>query len=342
MTTYVFGAGASVHAGYPLARNLGTSLREWLARNKLPNPAWADCINELHRLYGELQNFEQILTDLMECPSGSPVSHLKKSERSFFLQAMEVCIPEFFNDVRRGPTLLYERLVREKIRPGDVVVTFNYDVAIERELKRAGLWEISDGYGFLVETAELPPSQVAVLKLHGSTNWLDVPFEGMTGTSQFNGPPLGDRPRIRGPREFEALGYPPGVTDFRWPTSGPFGGQPAVILPGLKKTFFKQSSYGKEREEFWDSLWDQATTALQTSERLVVIGYCFPKADERARHMIFNEANRKAQISLYCGRGSDTICEQFRASGLQHVECQGNARFEEFLGVSQTSCAAAR
>ncbi len=36
MVTYVLGAGASVHAGYPLASNLGNELRKWLHATKPP------------------------------------------------------------------------------------------------------------------------------------------------------------------------------------------------------------------------------------------------------------------------------------------------------------------
>jgi hypothetical protein len=335
MTTYILGAGASAHARYPLARDLGTSLREWLTRNKLPNPMWAECIEKLHELYGGLANFEQILTDLMECPPGSPASELNKSERPYFVQSVRVCIPEFFDDVRRSSAPLYERLAREKIQDDDVVITFNYDIALERELKRAALWEIGNGYGFGLGIDGLPPSRVTVLKLHGSTNWLLVPFDGMTGVFQFNGPPLGERPRIRGSHEFEYLGYPSGVSDPLWPASASFPGMPAYILPVLNKNF-------KELEQFWDSLWDQAVTAVQSSERLVVIGYSMPEADERARKLILNEASREAQVSVCCGGSSDTICEQFRSLGFQHVESKGSARFQDFLGVSQASSATAK
>lgn len=342
MTTYVLGAGASAHAGYPLARDLGTSLREWLTRNKLQNPNLAEYIEELHGLYGSLENFEQILTDLMECPPDSPSSQISKSSRPYFLQSVRVCIPEFFNDVRRTPAPLYERLARERIQEGDVIVTFNYDVALERELKRVGLWDIGNGYGFCLGIDGLPQSRVTVLKLHGSANWLDVPFDGMKGPFQFDGPSLGERPRILGSREFEYLGYPPEVGDPRLPTSASFAGEPALILPVLNKNFFRLTSFGKEQGPFWDLLWDRAVSAVQSGERLVVIGYSMPKADERARDLILNEANRAAQVSVYCGGTSDTICEEFRVSGFQHVESKGSARFEDFLGVSQANYAAAR
>src|SRR4029077_11664440 len=181
------------------------------------------------------------------------------------------------------------------------------------ELKRAGLWEIDDGYGFWLGIGGFPQSSVTVLKLHGSTNWLDVPFAGARGFFQSNGPPLGERPLIRGPLEFEYLGYASGISDPRWPASPSFAGVPAYILPVLHKKFFQLTSYGKERDDFWDSLWDQAIHAVQSTERLVVIGYSFPKADERARNMIFKEASQEAQISIYCGGSSNSICEEFRA-----------------------------
>jgi hypothetical protein len=54
------------------------------------------------------------------------------------------------------------------------LVTFNYDDSLERELSRAGVWDVSRGYGFPLG-AEDTPSKTLLLKLHGSMNWLIVP-----------------------------------------------------------------------------------------------------------------------------------------------------------------------
>jgi hypothetical protein len=184
MTTFVLGAGASRHAGYPLASELGDALVAWLAQHPtLVNEMYGSNIRELHEVYGNLQNLEQILTDLEECPSESRPATMNAVARRYATTNIRAMIPEFFRFLRQRPAGLYERLARERIQPGDVVITFYYDLALERELRRAGLWEIDDGYGFPLGINEIPQSRVTVLKLHGSANWLEVLFEGIKNLS---------------------------------------------------------------------------------------------------------------------------------------------------------------
>lgn len=91
-------------------------------------------------------------------------------ELSTILRALEGAIRDFFSGIRGNPAPLYERLAKDRIRPGDVVITFNYDMGIERALRFNGLWHLHDGYGVnFWQAAE--SSHVPVYKLHGSTNW---------------------------------------------------------------------------------------------------------------------------------------------------------------------------
>jgi hypothetical protein len=52
MTTYVIGAGASFHAGYPLASSMGSSLFQWMKNQTTAKgyasqyPAAARCMEE--------------------------------------------------------------------------------------------------------------------------------------------------------------------------------------------------------------------------------------------------------------------------------------------------------
>jgi hypothetical protein len=169
VTTFVLGAGASFHAGYPLARDLGNCLYAWVRGNVPSNDFWRGCIEELHEAYGGLGNIESILTDLDERPQGSPAETL--GSRGNVRGAVRFFIPAMFKSLREKRAVFYERLVAERVRAGDVVLTFNYDLALERELRKGSLWEINDGYGFSLGL-EAPRSGVKVLKLHGSTNWV--------------------------------------------------------------------------------------------------------------------------------------------------------------------------
>src|SRR5258708_4809583 len=103
------------------------------------------------------------------------------------LGGLRVAIPEFFNSLRQMPLTgpdLYRWWARDQARDGDAILTFNYDLAVERALRTEALWEIGDGYGFPLGVGITPTSKVKVLKLHGSTNWLGMLFDGNMGFSQ--------------------------------------------------------------------------------------------------------------------------------------------------------------
>jgi hypothetical protein len=330
MTTFVIGAGASLHAGYPLATELGNGLTDWLAANRTEaNDLYGENLRLLRKLYGDLHNLEQILTEIEECPPDSIASTMDDIARRNAIRNMRLMIPEYFRSLRERPASLYERLARKEVRPGDVVITLNYDLALERELKKAGLWEMGDGYGFSLGIGTLPLSSVHVIKLHGSANWLEVLFNGMTGFFQYSSNPLGCRPIIL-PGEFKFFGYPDDMRDPMLP-SGPAAGYPAIIPPTFNKRFYENTSYGRELERFWVTIWSSAEAALRSAEKLVMIGYSMPKADDKARELILKKTSRNAQVEIFCGRDTDSIFNTFASSGFSHVSAPGNHMFEDYL-----------
>jgi hypothetical protein len=330
MTTYVLGAGASCHAGYPLAIDLGGDLVAWLARNPTPvNEKYGTDIRELQKLYRNLRDLEQILTELEDSPPGSRAAKMDAANRRRAITNMRIMIPEFFRSLRKKPADLYERLARERIQPGDVVITLNYDVALERELKRARLWEIGDGYGFPMGIDAIPQSRVTILKLHGSANWLEVAFKGMTGF--FQAPPnsLGSRPIVL-PGELDFLGYSIDLRDPLGP-SGTAGAFPAIIMPTLNKRFYEQTSFGPELTSFWDHLWKSAERALLSSERIVVIGYSMPAGDQRARSLLLERSNRNAIVDIFCGQSTNQVSALFTSQGFGRVNAARGCHFEDYL-----------
>jgi hypothetical protein len=69
MKAYVFGAGASFDAGYPLASQLLQRLSVWLNGSTLPEPWAGNCRNrilQLRETFGSLDDFESILGRLEE------------------------------------------------------------------------------------------------------------------------------------------------------------------------------------------------------------------------------------------------------------------------------------
>jgi hypothetical protein len=323
---------ATVLFNHPFAwADLGRELLDWASQAGKNFEPFRSSLETLAATYGDLRDLEQILTDLDGVPSNERVAALTRSERAFIRQAVEHSIPGLFNCIRAKPAPLYDQMSRHRIREGDLVITFNYDVAIEHSLKREGLWHINDGYGFELGISGLPASKVKILKLHGSTNWWGPLFDGLRGFFQAGPNSLPSRPVVLFAHDFEFLGYPPGSRDPQYRGDSRPAVQTALIIPTRHKRFYLQTSFGREWEEFWKDLWNQAAQALNASEEIVIIGYSMPVADEDARQLLFQKPNKNSRITLLCGGRSKSICEEFKSHGFAHAAVSKSGRFEEFL-----------
>ena len=304
---------------------MGKCLAAWI--NALPaEHQYRSCLEQIAELYGGLENFESILADLMTAAPGSRAASLGVT-RPYLLSDLKEALRDHFDSIRSAPAPLYDRLARV-LRQGDLVITFNYDLGVERALRAAGLWDIRTGYGFSVEAAE-QPSLVGVLKLHGSTNWRALLFGGMTGFFAGGGNSLGNRPVLFFRPELEYLGYSDFI-DPRCARLDSAASLPAMIMPALPKTFHFATTYGEEWKEFWDALWWRAERAIENADELVIIGYSLPIADERARAMLLGSANTAVRLSICCGKTSASLEQEFRANGFINIQ-RGAATFDDFL-----------
>jgi len=242
MNTYVLGAGASHHAGYPLTRTLLVHLARWVEATKPPNHDYRIRVDELRNLYGRLDDFERLFADLDDPHPGSKAYRINSSIRPIIRSDLIKALQEFFAELRQQPAEAYEVFARNRANPGDVIITFNYDVSLERELKKKKKWEIGNGYGFHICTNL--NSDIKLLKLHGSTNWVGAIFNGsIRGFHPADSSMLGDGPFILAP-EFQFLGYrgdcDPGIKGAQ---IVPY---PCLIMPTSKKNFYVETPYGRE------------------------------------------------------------------------------------------------
>ena len=334
MRVFVLGAGASLHAGYPLAAQMGNCLRAWI-ETLPPEHRYRSCLEQVSKLYGGLEDFERILADLMTDAHGSRSVNLGVTRRDL-LSGLTEALHDYFDSIRSAPAPLYDNLARV-LRQGDSVITFNYDLGVERALRAAELWDIRTGYGFPIEAAE-QPSPVEVLKLHGSTNWRALLFGGRTGFFAGTGNSLGNRPVLFFRPDLEYLGYSDFV-DPRCAHLDSAASLPAMIMPALPKTFHFATTYGEEWREFWDALWWRAESAIANADQLAVIGYSLPIADERARAMLLGSANKAARLSICCGKATASLEQEFRDHGFTNIQT-GTHTFEDFL-TRETAAACA-
>jgi hypothetical protein len=224
--------------------------------------------------------------------------------------------------IRLRPAPLYDRLAR-LVRQRDTVISFNYDLGIERALRQAQLWDIKKGYGFSLETSS-QRSPVEVLKLHGSTNWRALLFGGKIGFFAAGANSLGGRPILCFEPDLEYLGYPDPV-DPLCPQRGIAASLPAIIMPALPKRFHFATTFGPEWKQFWDRLWKRAKRAIQSADELVVIGYSMPAVDERARALLLGTPNKAVRLSICCRRTTASLKKEFR-----------DHRFTAIQAVAQT------
>ena len=112
---------------------MGNRLAAWI--NTLPTGhEHRGCLQQIVDVYGTLDSFESILADLMTCPPGSKAA-ASGVARPYLLSNLEEAIRDHFDAIRSTSAPLYDGLARI-LRPGDLVITFNYDLGVSARCVR--------------------------------------------------------------------------------------------------------------------------------------------------------------------------------------------------------------
>jgi hypothetical protein len=296
-TTYIFGAGASLHAGYPLIKSMGRDLTQWMrAREGTVFLPFRQTVEDLEQHFGDITDFERLLDDCEHIVNARQIGYSLFAD--VYRPALKQALREWFDEIlHRSRPRAYRQLAEELILPDDQVISFNYDVSLDRELKLADLWSLGDGYSFPVEGFD-NGSPVKILKLHGSIGWLANALPGSR-------PVFLDSDLI-------ALGYSNHI-DPKVPRAGLAAIQP-LILPTTKKEFYFDTNLGPIWKGFWNHLWDCAKSALRNSERIVICGYGLYGIDERGRDLMLSEPFA-ADFEVCCGNDTQRIVEELRSKG---------------------------
>lgn len=144
MKTFIFGAGASAHAGYPLASELWRAMEGWAQATFPEDHDFRNAVDTMNAEFDLSKSFELVLTDLddriepllKERPTTA--EGIREKVMLVYLRlAVKTMIPAYFNSLRSQPAELYRVFANGMLAPGDAVITFNYDLALDREMKRA-------------------------------------------------------------------------------------------------------------------------------------------------------------------------------------------------------------
>jgi hypothetical protein len=332
MITYVLGAGASRHAGYPLASEMAEGLmRSMLNSEDTCGRPYAEYLIDR---FGTPSNIEDLISKIQESldalrGSRSSQDKTEYSRLGTRLGFLSTSLRQWFRRLHAAPADAYAEFADRIVQPGDVVISFNYDDSCDRQLKRAGKWDVSQGYGFHLGSTE-QSSDVLLLKLHGSINWLVSVFGGARPGSVFALPPgalsLGGYPFITR-SDLDFLGY----ANFSGRIFGGGGAFPCLILPGRKKDFFYDTSFGEEYGEFWDHIWSEANQAVRRCDKIVICGYSLPAADERALDLLLHSPRKETHIEVVCGSQSERIANDFRSARFHSVTVFRQGHFEDWV-----------
>lgn len=138
-TVYALGAGASKHVGYPLASTMGAEMLAWMSTRD----RYRETAEAIKETFGDSPNIENVITDLDDIiTSLEGAKELADRERRTIAahqrSKLAEVLPQWFLETHTNPAPAYEQFAKNIVQPGDVIITFNYDDSLERELKRGG------------------------------------------------------------------------------------------------------------------------------------------------------------------------------------------------------------
>ena len=204
----------------------------------------------------------------------------------------------------------YHDVLARWLTPGDAVVSFNYDLLIDRSLGATGTWFQDDGYGIdftkhgtrqgddaVWRTPRRTTSAISLLKPHGSLNWL---YPRNSWDSVMNMSLQPDRPMKEAPSQLYCLDDLHANFEEDYPTyewwerydieheGYTFDLHSLIVPPSLSKPY-------RTFEPQMGKLWGVISEAILTKvEEIFLIGYSLREDDTRTR-WILRKAARQAE-----------------------------------------------
>lgn len=177
------------------------------------------------------------------------------------------------------------------------IITFNYDLILEKYLFSKGIWFPLDGYGFLIESIpkinseyENLTSHIQILKLHGSLNWkVDPLFHDSIELEWYNDFNENIFPNYLADEKKRNFIYQGGFSTKSW------------LLP----SWIKQFTYPEIIK-----VWNKASKVLNEADEIVFIGYSLPQADSAA-YSLFANANQNYKNITIIDPNAESLLENY-------------------------------
>ena len=194
--------------------------------------------------------------------------------------------------------VLLERFRQQFLSSDTTVITFNYDLILERFLFKEGLWSPHDGYGVQVQVQEAKQpiednhTSIPILKLHGSLNWERE---------------VGGRLTLSWHDDHQQPFFPGYLKNDRGLSFDYQGAHSpkAWILPSWVKPIETSPL---------PIVWRRAARALEEADDICVIGYSLPPADA-------------AVISLLS-------CVKFKCGRMRLIDPNANSMAERYTQIT--------
>lgn len=306
----MLGAGASASCGIPVAKDI---LREAMSSLVKRDSSNAGLVHRLVRYlypsfdenirnYPNIEDFLNLVEMAKQFNTEEYIeSTLWPKERleeviDITLRAVVDCIWSLMNNDQH----VIQEFVRKNLRPGDTVITFNYDLTLERAL------EEHPGYFLYGYRAQRPKKRLCLLKPHGSIDWFE-------------------KRKLRGLRcekDVESLSdelcyYP----YFDFGKHRDLAEIPPVIVPPV--------SIKAVQQNFMKRTWRGLYNAVSDATELHVIGYSLPREDQFARLVLRRalrtnilRANRgkKPPVKMFVINPDEAVEQTFRRLVGRNIE----------------------
>jgi hypothetical protein len=274
---FVFGAGASLCAGYPDSKKLLIEILKNVNQEKFKNELKIvkDRIGSFFP-NPESSNFEEYLSLCVLTQNFSLLATKLELEHSLdydLLQMLRSYFIDVYNDREKYNWKPYLDFVGKFYKPSDTLITFNYDWILEKILQEKGHrvnlqpWQFVDG---------------TILRPHGSCAWIQgISGDKLIGIKTQRGTEFIKFKEYEGGQLLDAEGliwYLPAEADLADENGIRFS---AGIVP---PTWYKGIETKElKAEKFFRDCWHRIINELEAASAVYIIGCSFNEADLLSR-----------------------------------------------------------